>query len=147
VRFRTVATVSDVDAFFQPGTITGLIGPNGAGKTTPLNAICGLADMSAGPIKLDGADLTHLAARDRVYHGLVRGFQTVRPMERKTPLDNVLFDANGCRNRAFCLRCSTCGRRGSAVGVTSMSFGCVELAWFARRRRSHGRGLPFATRR
>jgi ABC-type branched-subunit amino acid transport system ATPase component len=124
-----------------------LIGPNGAGKTTLLNAICGLADMSAGPINLDGADLTHLAARDRVDHGLVRGFQTVRPMERKTPLDNVLSDANGCRNRAFCLRCSTCGRRGSAVGATSMSFVCVELAWFARRRPSHGGGLPFATRR
>ena len=119
VRFGAVAAVCDVDAVFEPGTITGLIGPNGAGKTTLLNAIYGLADLSTGSINLDGADLTHLAARDRVDHGLVRGFQTVRLMERETLFDNVLVGCERCRSRAFWPKCSTCRGRGSADAATS----------------------------
>ncbi len=93
VEYGAVAAVSGVDAVFEPGTITGLIGPNGAGKTTLLNAISGLTAMTGGSVKLDDAELTGLSARARVEEGIVRGFQTVRLLERETLIDNVLV---GC---------------------------------------------------
>jgi len=94
VRYGAVAAVDGVDATFEPGTIAGLIGPNGAGKTTLLNAISGLTAMTTGAILLDGADLTGLSPRARVGEGVVRGFQTVRLLERETLFDNVLV---GCQ--------------------------------------------------
>ena len=148
VRFGAVAAVCDVDAVFEPGTITGLIGPNGAGKTTLLNAICGLADLSTGSINLDGADLTHLAARDRVDHGLVRGFQTVRLMERETLFDNVLVGCErlpqpGLLAQMFNLPGQRlCRRRDlDAVSVALRSLGLLADA-----HRTVAE-LPFATRR
>jgi branched-chain amino acid transport system ATP-binding protein len=148
VRFGAVAAVCDVDAVFEPGAITGLIGPNGAGKTTLLNAICGLADLSTGSINLDGVDLTHLAARDRVDHGLVRGFQTVRLMERETLFDNVLVGCErlpqpGLLAQMFNLpRQRLCRRRDlNAVSVALRSLGLLADAHRAVAK------LPFATRR
>jgi branched-chain amino acid transport system ATP-binding protein len=148
VRFGAVTAVSDVDAVFDPGTITGLIGPNGAGKTTLLNAICGLTDMTAGSIDLDGVDLTNLSARDRVDYGVVRGFQTVRLMERETLFDNVLV---GCErlpqpallSQTFNLPMQRrCRRRDlAAVLVALRSLGLLADA---RRKVAE---LPFATRR
>jgi branched-chain amino acid transport system ATP-binding protein len=148
VRFGAVAAVSDVDAVFEPGTITGLIGPNGAGKTTLLNAICGLADMSAGSINLDGADLTHLAARDRVDHGLVRGFQTVRLMERETLFDNVLVGCErlpqpGLLAQMFDLPAQRRSRRRD-LDVVSVALSSLGLLADAHRTVAE---LPFATRR
>jgi branched-chain amino acid transport system ATP-binding protein len=93
VQYGAVAAVSDVSIDFEPGAITGLIGPNGAGKTTLLNAISGFASMSSGTLALDGADITQLNARARAEMGIVRGFQTVRLLERESVFDNVLV---GC---------------------------------------------------
>jgi branched-chain amino acid transport system ATP-binding protein len=148
VHFGAVAAVCDVDAVFEPGTITGLIGPNGAGKTTLLNAICGLADMSAGSINLDGADLTHLAARDRVDHGLLRGFQTVRLMERETLFDNVLVGCERLPQPSLLAQMFNlpgqrlCRRRDlDAVSIALSSLGLLKDA-----HRTVAE-LPFATRR
>jgi branched-chain amino acid transport system ATP-binding protein len=93
VQFGAVAAVSDVSIGFTQGAITGLIGPNGAGKTTLLNAISGFAAISAGAVTLDGIDVTARSARRRVEDGIVRGFQTVRLLERESLFDNVLV---GC---------------------------------------------------
>ncbi len=101
VRFGAVTAVASVDAVIAPGSITGLIGPNGAGKTTLLNAISGLAPMSGGMVKLDGADLTPLTARARVDYGVVRGFQTVRLLDRETLFDNVLVGCERLPQPAF----------------------------------------------
>ena len=43
-----------------------IIGPNGSGKSTVLNAICGLADVSAGRIAVNGRDVTRLASSVRL---------------------------------------------------------------------------------
>lgn len=93
VRFGGVAAVRDVDLVIKPQVITGLIGPNGAGKTTLLNAISGFAPVSRGTIELDGIELTDMAAAKRAHYGVVRGFQTVRLLERETAFDNILV---GC---------------------------------------------------
>jgi branched-chain amino acid transport system ATP-binding protein len=93
VSFGGVAAVRDVSLVFRPRMITGLVGPNGAGKTTLLNAISAFAPVERGAIGLDGFELTKLPAAQRAHYGVVRGFQTVRLLERETAFDNILV---GC---------------------------------------------------
>jgi branched-chain amino acid transport system ATP-binding protein len=47
-----------------PGKVTCLMGRNGAGKTTTLRAVMGQVRAMAGSIRLDGAEITTLAAHD-----------------------------------------------------------------------------------
>ncbi|TCR75591.1 ATP-binding cassette domain-containing protein [Rhizobium sp. BK376] len=93
VQYGAVAAVAGVTVEFRPGVITGLIGPNGAGKTTLLNAISGFTAMTSGTLELDGRDISPSTARARAEMGIVRGFQTVRLLERESVFDNVLV---GC---------------------------------------------------
>ena len=148
VKYGAVAAVDGVDATFEPGTIAGLIGPNGAGKTTLLNAISGLTAMAAGAILLDETELTRLSARARVDKGVVRGFQTVRLLERETLFDNVLV---GCQrlpqpnlltqlfNLPYQHRC-----RGRVRAAVEESLGRLGLLADARRIVAE---LPYASRR
>lgn len=49
-----------------------VLGPNGCGKSTLFNCLSGVYAPQAGRVLLDGADLTHMAARHRARHiGLV----------------------------------------------------------------------------
>ena len=93
IRFGGLTAVAGVRLDFAGHAITGLIGPNGAGKTTLLNAISGFVEVSEGPITFGARDLTALAPAARARLGVVRGFQTVRLLERETVFDNVLV---GC---------------------------------------------------
>lgn len=52
------------------GAITALIGPNGAGKTTLAQALAGVVPARGGDVRLDGASLNGLAARERALRGL-----------------------------------------------------------------------------
>jgi branched-chain amino acid transport system ATP-binding protein len=101
VRFGGVAAVSDVTTVFKTRAINGLIGPNGAGKTTLLNAISGFAPVSGGTIDLDGVALTSMTAAERAHHGVVRGFQTVRLLERETVFDNILVGCERAQQPGF----------------------------------------------
>jgi branched-chain amino acid transport system ATP-binding protein len=55
---RGAAVLRGVSVTAVAGTITAVLGANGAGKTTLLRAIDGSLRISAGQIRLDGADLT-----------------------------------------------------------------------------------------
>lgn len=71
-----------------------LAGPSGAGKTTLLLAIAGLADVIAGTIQIDGADVARLTSRARDRHrgrhiGLV--FQDLHLVAGLSALDNMLL--------------------------------------------------------
>ncbi|TIT74584.1 MAG: ATP-binding cassette domain-containing protein, partial [Mesorhizobium sp.] len=70
-------TISGLDCFYgevqvlygleltlDNGEVLCLFGRNGAGKTTTLKAIVGLVPATAGSIRLDGTELTGLAAHD-----------------------------------------------------------------------------------
>ncbi|TIU44691.1 MAG: ATP-binding cassette domain-containing protein, partial [Mesorhizobium sp.] len=59
-----VQVLYGLDLVLNKGEVLCLFGRNGAGKTTTLKAIMGLVPAAAGSIKLDGKELTGLAAHD-----------------------------------------------------------------------------------
>ena len=70
------------------GELVALVGPSGCGKTTTLRMIAGLAEASAGVIRFDDRDVTHLPT----YHrntGIV--FQGYALFPHMTVADNVAF--------------------------------------------------------
>ena len=61
--------VTDVSFDIPRGTTLGLVGESGCGKTTIGRMLVHLTEPSAGAIRFDGADVTHLArAARRAYH-------------------------------------------------------------------------------
>ncbi len=61
-----VAALAGVSLRVEQGTAFGLIGPNGAGKTTFIKLLLGIAQPSAGLVRLFGASPNDPAARARV---------------------------------------------------------------------------------
>lgn len=88
--FGMVKAVSGVSLAVSPGQISSIIGPNGAGKTTLFNALSGFSPADEGTVTLDGRDITRLAPHKIARLGLVRTFQTARPLRNATVLENVL---------------------------------------------------------
>lgn len=93
VKFGGVVAVNDVSLDVEQGKILGLIGPNGAGKTTLFNALTGFVTPQTGRIYLHGKEITRLPPYMRTRVGIGRTFQTERPFEELTLLENVLVAA------------------------------------------------------
>jgi branched-chain amino acid transport system ATP-binding protein len=93
VRFGGVTAVDDVSLRLGEGEILGLIGPNGAGKTTLFNALTGFVPLQGGQVTMFGSDVTRLPPFRRTRGGMGRTFQTERPFEELTVLENVLVAA------------------------------------------------------
>lgn len=93
VQFGGLIAVNDVSLTLEQGKILGLIGPNGAGKSTLFNAITGFAPIAKGSISLFNQDITATAPYLRTRLGMGRTFQTERPYEDLTVLENVLVSA------------------------------------------------------
>jgi branched-chain amino acid transport system ATP-binding protein len=71
VSYGPVTAVRDVDIEVREGEVLAVLGRNGAGKTTTMKALAGLLPLSGGRITHDGADVTEMAAEDRVQRGIV----------------------------------------------------------------------------
>jgi ABC-type multidrug transport system fused ATPase/permease subunit len=54
----------DVAVHLRPGRTVALVGPTGSGKTTLAGLVCRLAEPTTGVVRLDGADVTRVAADD-----------------------------------------------------------------------------------
>ncbi|MDZ7626981.1 MAG: ABC transporter ATP-binding protein [Parvularculaceae bacterium] len=65
VRRNGVTLIDAVSFKAHGGEFIGLVGPNGAGKTTLLRAMAGLDESAEGDIRIGGASVRWLAARDR----------------------------------------------------------------------------------
>ncbi|MBO0903655.1 ABC transporter ATP-binding protein [Jiella sp. MQZ13P-4] len=65
------AALKSIDLEIARGEIFALLGPNGAGKTTLISIICGIVNLSAGSVTVDGHDIgrDYRAARAKI--GLV----------------------------------------------------------------------------
>lgn len=69
--YGDIAVLRGVSCTVPANGVVALLGANGAGKTTTLNAISGLqANVSAGTIRLEGADITRMPAHERVQAGI-----------------------------------------------------------------------------
>ena len=74
-RFGGLQVTADVDLALAEGELHCLIGPNGAGKSTLFRLILGEHSPTSGAILYDGADITALAAHDRIRRGISVKFQ------------------------------------------------------------------------
>jgi lipooligosaccharide transport system ATP-binding protein len=77
--FGAAEVVCGVDLEVAPGECFGLLGPNGAGKTTTLRLCLGLADPSAGEIRLLGEEVPARAREARARVGVVPQFDSLDP--------------------------------------------------------------------
>jgi branched-chain amino acid transport system permease protein len=88
--FGGIHAVRDLNLTVMSGSIVGIIGPNGSGKTTFFNLVTGLAQPSAGSVRLGGEDITGLPPHIIVERGIARTFQNLRLFANMTVLENVL---------------------------------------------------------
>lgn len=93
VQYGGLIAVNNVSLSLTQGQVLGLIGPNGAGKSTLFNAITGFAPINEGSVTFLDQDVTRLPPYIRTQHGMGRTFQTERPYEDLTVLENVLVAA------------------------------------------------------
>jgi branched-chain amino acid transport system ATP-binding protein len=68
--YGSVEAVHSVSFDVPAGSVFALLGPNGAGKTSTIMAIMGHVDIHGGRIMLDGKDIAHRRAVDRVGLGI-----------------------------------------------------------------------------
>ncbi|WP_033289448.1 ATP-binding protein [Amycolatopsis jejuensis] len=71
-RYGTQQILFGVDLTVDDGELVALLGVNGAGKSTLLRVVSGLGRPSAGSIRLDGHDITHIDAERRTVLGITQ---------------------------------------------------------------------------
>jgi len=93
MRFQGITALDSVSFTLERGRITSLIGPNGAGKTTLFNCVTGMYRPSGGKVRLDGEDITAMAAHRIARHGVARTFQNLALFGGLTVRDNLIAGA------------------------------------------------------
>ena len=61
--FGTSVAVADLDLQIEQGEFFSLLGPSGCGKSTTLRMLAGFVKPTTGQIRVNGRDVTALAAR------------------------------------------------------------------------------------
>jgi branched-chain amino acid transport system ATP-binding protein len=84
----------------EQGRVFALVGANAAGKSTTLRVISGLVTPRAGRVVLDGTDLTHVPAHQRVDLGIVQVPEGRRLFPFMSVAENLLLGAHSPRARA-----------------------------------------------
>ena len=115
-----VRAVDAVAMDIRQGEFFSLLGPSGCGKTTTLRMIAGFEIPSAGAIRVDGADITHVPAHKRDM-GMV--FQNYALFPHRTVAENVAF---GLRMRGL--------DRASIATKVKAALAMVELSGLEDRR-------------
>ena len=87
--FGGFTAVSAVSLTVERRQIAAVIGPNGAGKSTFFNVITGLLRPDTGAIRLNGADITGIAAHKISAAGMGRSFQRTNIFPKLTVFENV----------------------------------------------------------
>ena len=84
----------------EQGRVFALVGANAAGKSTTLRVISGLVTPRQGRVVLDGTDLTHVPAHQRVDLGIVQVPEGRRLFPFMSVAENLLLGAQSPRGRA-----------------------------------------------
>jgi branched-chain amino acid transport system ATP-binding protein len=92
-KFGGLTAVNNLSFSVDKGEILGIIGPNGAGKTTVINLMAGTLPVNSGKILFKGENITQNTAHLRNQQGIARTFQTVRPLEDFTAIENIMIGA------------------------------------------------------
>jgi branched-chain amino acid transport system ATP-binding protein len=90
----------DVSLEVEQGRVFALVGANAAGKSTTLRVISGLVAPRGGRVILDGQDLTHVPAHQRVDLGIVQVPEGRRLFPFMSVGENLLLGAHSRRARA-----------------------------------------------
>jgi putative spermidine/putrescine transport system ATP-binding protein len=86
--FGSVVALDDVDVDVEDGEFLTVLGPSGSGKTTMLLTVAGFEAPTAGTLRIDGRDVTHVPAHRRRV-GLM--FQSYALFPHMSVEDNVGF--------------------------------------------------------
>jgi len=95
-----IHALKDVWVEVDQGEIVTIIGANGAGKSTLLKTISGLLRPKSGSIRLEGEELTELAAHQIVTRGVVQVPEGRRIFGQLTVTENLDMGAFALRDRA-----------------------------------------------
>jgi ABC-type branched-subunit amino acid transport system ATPase component len=68
--YGNVTVLRDVSFSVGDGEVLGILGRNGMGKSTLIRTLSGLNMPTAGTIRLDGADITHMPPHSRARRGM-----------------------------------------------------------------------------
>ncbi|NMA66629.1 MAG: ABC transporter ATP-binding protein [Clostridiaceae bacterium] len=93
VHFGVIHALKGVSLTVNDGDIVTLIGANGAGKTTTLRTASGLKKPTNGEILLDGKNITHVSAQERVRMGISHVPEGRRIFPTMTVLENLELGA------------------------------------------------------
>jgi len=99
--FGGVHAVREVGFRLERGERLAVIGPNGAGKSTLFAMIGGQLRPDGGRVRLDGRDVTGLAAHRLARAGVARTFQVAATFLSMTVAENVQLALLSRRRRLF----------------------------------------------
>jgi len=99
--FSGVKALQNLDLEIYQGEILGLLGPNGSGKSTFINVISGHFAATSGQKIFQGEDITGLSAHEIAVKGITRTYQTPRPFNELTVLDNTRLVASYAGNTSL----------------------------------------------
>lgn len=91
VYYGGIKAVDGITLGLAPGLISGILGPNGSGKSTLLGAVTRMVSLTRGSLLFNGQDYSKVPARKILGLGIARTFQTVRLLQDRTVLDNVVL--------------------------------------------------------
>ena len=86
--FGPVKILHDISIGLTDGEFLVLVGPSGCGKSTLMNIIAGLEEPTAGLLRLEGRDITHVAPADR---NISMVFQSYALYPNMTVAKNIEF--------------------------------------------------------
>ena len=84
--FGALKAVDNLSFDVGKGEALGILGPNGAGKSTLFNLITGDLKASAGVIRFQDQNITHLPSYVRCRRGIGRSYQIPKPFGGMTVL-------------------------------------------------------------
>lgn len=91
--YGKVKVLQEITIHVPKGQLVTLIGSNGAGKTTTLRAISGMIKPDSGEIRLNGQNITGMAAHEITRLGMAHSPEGRRVFPALSVTDNLLLGA------------------------------------------------------